>query len=70
MLKSFCDEKLGKGVIICNDTPGFLGNRVGVYAIQVAMTEAFKMGFQLKKLMQFLDDRWEYLKQEYLGYMI
>jgi 3-hydroxyacyl-CoA dehydrogenase len=44
LLKSFCDEKLGKGVILCKDTPGFLGNRVGVYAIQVAMTEAFKMG--------------------------
>ena len=43
LLKSFCDEKLGKGVIICNDTPGFIGNRLGVYAIQVAMTEAFKM---------------------------
>jgi len=49
ILKSFCDEKLGKGVIICNDTPGFLGNRVGVYAIQVAMTEAFKMGLSIEE---------------------
>jgi len=49
ILKSFCDEKLGKGVIICNDTPGFLGNRVGVYAIQVAMTEAFKIGLSIEE---------------------
>ncbi len=42
-LKKFCEDELGKGAIICNDTPGFLGNRVGVYAMQVAMTEAFKM---------------------------
>jgi len=42
-LKNFCEESLGKGVIICKDTPGFLGNRVGVYAMQVAMTEAIKM---------------------------
>ena len=42
-LKDFCEENLGKQVIICKDTPGFLGNRVGVYAIQVAMTEAIKM---------------------------
>ena len=42
-LKDFCETLLGKGVIVCNDTPGFLGNRVGVYAMQVAMTEAFKM---------------------------
>ena len=49
VLKSFCDEKLGKGVIICNDTPGFLGNRVGVYAIQVAMTEAINMGLTIEE---------------------
>jgi len=49
LLKSFCDEKLGKGVIICNDTPGFLGNRVGVYAMQVAMTEAFKMDLSVEE---------------------
>ena len=42
-LKNFCEENLGKGVIICKDTPGFLGNRVGVYAMQVAMAEAIKM---------------------------
>ena len=42
-LKKFCEDSLGKGAIICNDTPGFLGNRVGVYAMQIAMTEAFKM---------------------------
>ncbi|HJL57804.1 MAG TPA: 3-hydroxyacyl-CoA dehydrogenase NAD-binding domain-containing protein [Alphaproteobacteria bacterium] len=49
LLKSFCDEKLGKGVILCKDTPGFLGNRVGVYAIQVAMTEAFNMGLTIEE---------------------
>ena len=49
LLKSFCDEKLGKGVIFCNDTPGFLGNRVGVYAIQVAMTEAIKMNLTIEE---------------------
>jgi len=42
-LKNFCEDSLGKGVIICKDTPGFLGNRVGVYAMQVAMTESIKM---------------------------
>ena len=42
-LKLFCEEDLGKGAIVCNDTPGFLGNRIGVYAMQIAMTEAFKM---------------------------
>ncbi len=49
LLKKFCDEKLGKGVIICNDTPGFIGNRIGVYAMQVAMTEAFKMKISIEE---------------------
>ena len=45
----FCEIELGKGAIICNDTPGFLGNRVGVYAMQIAMTEAFKMNLSVEE---------------------
>ena len=48
-LKEFCEIELGKGAIICNDTPGFLGNRVGVYAMQIAMTEAFKMKLSVEE---------------------
>lgn len=48
-LKNFCEKELGKGAIICNDTPGFLGNRVGVYSMQVAMTEAFKMKLSIEE---------------------
>ncbi len=48
-LKEFCEVELGKGAIVCNDTPGFLGNRVGVYAMQVAMTEAFKMKLSVEE---------------------
>ena len=48
-LKKFCENELGKGAIVCNDTPGFLGNRIGVYAMQVAMTEAFKMKLSIEE---------------------
>ena len=48
-LKKFCETELGKGAIICNDTPGFLGNRIGVYAMQIAMTEAFKMKLSIEE---------------------
>jgi len=48
-LKKFCENELGKGAIVCNDTPGFLGNRIGVYAMQVAMTEAFRMKLSIEE---------------------
>ena len=48
-LKKFCELELGKGAIVCNDTPGFLGNRIGVFAMQVAMTEAFRMKLSIEE---------------------
>jgi len=45
-LDQFCESRLGKGIVVCNDTPGFLGNRVGVFAIQTALHEAFRMGLK------------------------
>ncbi len=41
-LANYNDTVMGKGVVRCNDTPGFLGNRVGVFALQVGMDEAHK----------------------------
>jgi len=35
---------LGKGVVNCADTPGFLGNRVGVFALQAAVP---RLGFMI-----------------------
>ncbi len=44
ILASFCEQQLGKGIVPCLDTPGFLGNRVGVFAIQCALHAAFELG--------------------------
>ncbi len=43
-LLQFNKRHMGKGVVLCEDTPGFLANRVGVFAIQTALHEAFRMG--------------------------
>ena len=48
-LVNFGDKILGKTVVVCNDSPGFLGNRVGVYAMQVAMKEAFNLGLSVEE---------------------
>ena len=45
-LETFNEARMGKGIVICNDTPGFLGNRVGVFAIQTALHAAFRLGLK------------------------
>ncbi|MEK9718606.1 MAG: 3-hydroxyacyl-CoA dehydrogenase family protein, partial [Candidatus Puniceispirillum sp.] len=47
-LADFNDRVLGKGVVRCADTPGFLGNRVGVYALQVGIDEAVRCGLAIE----------------------
>lgn len=45
----FMDEKMGKGVIPCNDTPGFIGNRIGTFWIQCAINEAYNKGLTVEE---------------------
>ena len=33
----FCEQVLGKGVVICKDVPNFIGNRIGVFDISNAI---------------------------------
>ena len=47
-LADFSDRELGKGVVRCADTPGFLGNRVGVFALQVGIDEARRTGVSIE----------------------
>ena len=48
-LARFCDLRLGKGVVHCRDTPGFLANRVGVHALQAGLFEAVAQGVTIEE---------------------
>lgn len=39
-VSSFCDLRLGKSVVHCQDRPGFIGNRLGILWILAAVVEA------------------------------
>ncbi len=48
-LCDFADRSLGKRVIMCNDTPGFVGNRLGVYFIQRAFKATIDHGLTVEQ---------------------
>ena len=48
-LSRFADIRLGKDCIQCKDTPGFIGNRIGVYWMQCGLQEAMALDLTVEQ---------------------
>src|SRR3546814_677129 len=45
----FGDRVLGKGIVHCHDTPGFVANRIGTFWLQCAVVEAIERGLTVEE---------------------
>ena len=48
-VRGFADVRLGKGVVDCQDTPGFIANRIGTYWIDTAIRAAIDLGLTVEE---------------------
>ena len=48
-VSDFADRKLGKSVVACNDTPGFIANRIGTYWLVAAVGAAPEDGITVEE---------------------
>lgn len=49
-VSGFCDRRLGKGVVLCKDTPNFIGNRIGCFWGATVYKYAIEGGYTVEEV--------------------
>lgn len=49
-MRDFCENALGKGVVIAKDTPNFVANRIGTYGLLVTLREMEAKGYAVEEI--------------------
>ena len=48
-VSQFCDIAMGKSIVACKDSPGFIANRLGIYWMQRGILEAMDTGLSIEE---------------------
>ena len=60
LMRRFGEKVLGKGVVVCKDTPNFIANRIGIFSMASMMPYFFNGSFRAEEI--------DYLTGELTGY--